>query len=269
MTFAMSTRMPLTGCRVLVTRARTQAGALTEQLQRLGATVVELPAIEIVPADPAPLDDAIRRLTSYDWIVFTSANAVRVFIDRLIAVHDNAAVSCGVKVTAIGHATAQTLLDAGVTVDLMPNRYIGESVVRDLESEGIGGQRILLPQAEIARDTVADGLRRAGAIVDVVVAYRTMLPDGHDPDEVRRLIADVDVVTFASPSSVRNVLTMAGGQISDAQIVCIGPVTADAAREAGLTVAGVADIHTTEGIIDTIVRLVERAQEEVPDGRHS
>ena len=266
---ATSTSVPLTGYRVLVTRARSQSGALINQLQQRGATVVELPAIEIAPADPEPLDAAVRRLRDYDWVVFTSANGVSAFIDRLWTVAQDVEDTSGVRIAAVGDATATRLREAGLSADLVPNRFIAESVVVEMAAQGIDGRRILLPQAEIARDTVAEGLRQAGAIVDVVVAYRTILPDGHDPDEVLQLIAGVDIVTFASPSSVRNVLTMARGWLADVPIVCIGPVTADAAREAGLPVAGVADTYTTEGLVDAIVRFVEHAEKEVPYGRHS
>ena len=257
---ATSTSLPLTGYRVLVTRARSQAGALTEQLTLRGATVVELPAIEIAPADPAPLDAAIEGLADYDWIVFTSANGVTAFVDRLHAHAKDAASVSGVRIAAVGNATARRVRESGLPVDLIPNRFIAESVVAELADHRIAGQRILLPQAEIARDTIAEGLRQAGATVDVVVAYRTVLPEGVDTDEVQRLIAGVDIVTFASPSAVRNVLAMAGGRLPNVHVVCIGPVTADAARGAGLEVAGVADTYTTEGLVDAIVRLVERAE---------
>ncbi|HYI16486.1 MAG TPA: uroporphyrinogen-III synthase [Thermomicrobiales bacterium] len=265
---AAITSSPLTGYRVLVTRARSQAGALTDRLQRLGATVVELPSIEIAPADPEPLDSAICNVTRYDWIVFTSVNGVDAFLNRL-SVHTQDAVSMSrVRIAAIGTATAQRLLDAGFNVDLMPDQFIAESVVAALASRNIDGQRILLPQAEIARDTVAEGLRRAGAIVDVVVAYRTILPDDYDSDHVQRLIAGVDVITFASPSSVRNMLVMADGRLPGVPVVCIGPVTANAASDAGLPVAGVADIYTTEGLVDAVVQFVERVEKGVPVGRH-
>lgn len=263
---ATSTSLPLTGYRMLVTRARVQAGTLTGQLERLGATVVELPAIEIAPADPVQLDAAIGEIAEYDWIVFTSANGVSAFDDRLRTLGLDATATSGVRIAAIGRATAGRLREAGYRVDLMPDQFIAESVVAVLATRGVAGQRILLPQAEIARDTVAAGLRSAGAIVDVVVAYQTVLPDGYDEREVRRVVAGVDIVTFASPSSVRNVLAMAGGELPDLPVVCIGPVTADAAREAGLAVAAVADTYTTEGLVDAIVRLVERAVKEVSDG---
>jgi uroporphyrinogen III methyltransferase / synthase len=266
---AMSTSLPLKGYRVLVTRAHAQAGALTGQLERLGATVIELPAIDIVPADPAPLDAAIRAMVDYDWIVFTSANGVSAFDSRLRALGLDPMATAGVRIAAIGKATAGRLRDAGYNVDLMPDRFIAESFVDVLAGHGVGGKRILLPQAEIARDAVAVGLRAAGAIVDVVVAYRTVVPDGYDEREVRGMIAGLDIVTFASPSSVRHLLAMAGGELPDRPVVCIGPVTADAAREAGLAVAAVADTYTTEGLSEALVRLVERAEKEVPDGRYS
>lgn len=265
---ATSTSLPLLGYRVLVTRAREQSATLTEQLKSLGATVVELPAIEITPADPEPLDSAIRNLANYDWIVFTSTNGVAAFMDRLDALELDSSTLFGVQVAAIGRATAERLQERGVRVDAVPERFIAESVVAELASLGIAGKRILLPQAEIARDTVAAGLRNAGAKVDVVIAYRTTLPDGHDVEHVRQLVAGIDIATFASPSSVRNALALAGGSLPATRVVCIGPVTADAAREAGLVVAAVASEYSIDGLAQAIVRLV-LDEEEVPDGNQS
>lgn len=261
-----STSQPLTGHRVLVTRARAQAGALTVRLEQLGATVIELPAIEIVPADPAVLDAAIRDLTRYDWIVFTSANGVSAFVDRLHALGLDTPTTFGIRVGAIGRATAQRLREHGICVDFLPERFVAESVVAALATLGVEGKRVLLPQAEIARDTVAAGLRQAGADVDVVVAYRTVLAGGYETRAVRRALADVDIATFASPSSVRNTLALAGDSLRGARVVCIGPVTADAARELGLTVAAVADEYSIEGLIEAVIRLVARVKQEVPDG---
>lgn len=265
---AARTSMQLTGYRVLVTRARAQAGALKERLASLGAIVVELPAIEIVPANQAVLDAAIQQLGRYDWLVFTSANGVAAFMDRFVALGLSPSALAGVQVGAIGRATSARLQEYGVDVEFMPERFIAESFVNELAAIGVAGKRILLPQAEIARDVVARGLREAGADVDVVVAYRTVLPDGHDTDDVRRLLEAVDIATFASPSAVRNAHTLTGGSLSGVRVVCIGPVTADAAREAGLDVAAVADEHTIDGLVEALVTLVEREVKGEFDGNH-
>lgn len=253
---------PLTGLRVLVTRASKQANALTEQLERFGATVVELPAIEIVTADTGPIDDALRRLGTYDWLVFTSANGVTALLERLAAIGLDTTAAAGVQIAAIGKATATRLRDSGLQVDFVPQRFVAEAFVEEMTSLGVAGKRVLLPQAEIARDVVAVGLREAGALVETVVAYRTVMPDEFDSDHMHGLFSDIDIATFASPSSVRNTLAIAGGNLPSGRVVCIGPVTAAAAREAGLIVAATADEHTMAGLVEAVVRLVEVDQEE-------
>jgi uroporphyrinogen-III synthase len=258
---------PLTGLRVLVTRARSQAAGVTVRLEELGASVVELPAIEIVPAEPGALDDALRQIANYDWLVLTSSNGVQAVANRLDALGLNWAGISGTKVAAIGKATADSLDRCGIAVDLIPDRFVGESIVAALAATGIAGQRILLPQAEIARETVADGLRQAGAAVDAIVAYRTVLPKEHDAETVRQSLAGVDIATFTSPSAVRNVVTLAMGQLPRLRIVCIGPVTAQAARDAGLDVDAVADEYSIDGLIDEVVRLATNPLREVQDGQ--
>ncbi|MDQ3548076.1 MAG: uroporphyrinogen-III synthase [Chloroflexota bacterium] len=266
---ATTISLPLTGRNVLVTRARAQAGTLKELLEQFGATVVELPSIEIVTANPDHMDTAIQNLTFYDWMVFTSANGVTAFSDRLQALGLDETATAGAHVCAIGWATAAQLQECGIRVDVVPERAIAESVVAELVALDVDGKRVLLPQAEVARDTLADGLRQAGAVVDVVVAYRTTMPDGYDVDRVRRLLDSVDIATFASPSSVRNAIALAGGSLPGMRVVCIGPVTAAAACEAGLTVAAVAAEHSIAGMVDAVVRLVECGEEGGPDGGHS
>jgi uroporphyrinogen-III synthase len=254
-------RLPLAGRTVLVTRARDQAAELTSRLEHAGASVVHIPTIEIVPADPAPLDAAIHRLDSYDWIVFTSANTVAIFADRLAAAGTGNGVLTA-RIAAVGSATAERLREAGLPVDLVPERFVAEAVVEALRHESIAGQRVLLPQADIARETLAQGLRDAGAGVDVIVAYLTVSPGGIDMDLVQATLDRVDLATFASPSSVRNLVALAGGRLPAFDVVCIGPVTAAAAREAGLNVVAVAETHTTQSMFETLIRLVERQRED-------
>ncbi len=263
---ATSTGRPLTGYRILVTRARKQASAFTGQLQQLGATVVELPAIEIVTADPGPIDDALRHLASYDWLIFTSANGVLAFVERMAAIGLDASATTDVRIAAIGSATATCVQNNGMQVDFVPQRFVAEAVVEEMEALGMAGKRVLLPQAEIARDVVASGLRRLGAQVDAIVAYRTVVPSGDDSEQIRRQLRDIDIVTFASPTSVRNTLTIAGGSLPAGRVVCIGPVTAGAAEEAGLTVAAIGEEHSIAGLIEAVIRLVESNQKEDFDG---
>jgi uroporphyrinogen III methyltransferase/synthase len=259
--------LPLAGQTVLVTRAREQSAALTGRLREAGANVVHVPAIEIVPTDHAPLDAAIRALASYAWIVFTSSNTVTIFVKRLEAIGREADLG-STRVAAVGSATAAALRSAGLPVDLIPEQFVAESVVEALACENINGKRVLLPQADIARETLANGLREAGAVVDAVVAYRTVVPDGIDSESVHALLDGVDVVTFASPSSVRNLVALAGGCLPHFAVVCIGPITAAAARDAGLNVVAVAETHTADCMVDTLVQYVEQHRE-VHDGERA
>ena len=258
---------PLSGMRVLVTRARSQASDLSNRLSQLGATPIELPTIEIVSAPVEPIDAAILRLDSYDWIVFTSVNGVEAFLARLDALNVAPQTQPNLKVAAIGRATAARLTAAGIDVDFIPDQFVAESVVAGLVNVGISGQRVLLPRAEIARDTLPAGLRAAGATVDVVVAYRTQPPAASTDLQVASILADhIDLATFASPSSVRNFVSLLDGAQLAAKVVCIGPVTAEAARAAGLTVDAVADEYSIPGLVESIVRLIESNAREVPNG---
>jgi uroporphyrinogen III methyltransferase/synthase len=253
-------RLPLAGQTVLVTRAREQAHPLTDRLRDAGATVVHLPTIEIISADPAALDAAIHVLDSYHWIVFTSANTVTIFAERLAASGRGVDVGSA-RVAAVGSATAAALRTAEIPVDLVPAQFVAEAIVEALVRENIDGKRVLLPQADIARETLAIGLREAGAVVDAIVAYRTVVPQGIDTASVHSLLDGVDVATFASPSSVRNLVALAGGGLPRFNVVCIGPITAAAAREAGLNVVAVAETHTAECMVESLVQFVEQQKE--------
>jgi uroporphyrinogen-III synthase len=252
---APESSLPLVGKRVLVTRSKKQAGELTALLQARGAEVLELTAIEIVPAPSEPIDAALERLDSYDWVVFTSVNGVGAVLDRLNALGDVPQRLGVARVAAIGRATAQRLRDAGVDVAFVPEQFVAESVVEGLVAQAVSGKRILLPRADIARDTLPDGLRDAGAIVDVVVAYRTTRPATVQDDvleAVRR--GAIDIATFASPSTVRNTLDLIGGALPEHVIVaCIGPITAAAASERGLRVDIEAAEYSIPGLVDAIV----------------
>ena len=181
----------LAGKRIVITRARGQAGDLAAKLEKLGAQVIELPTIEIQPAsDYAALDAALTRIGFYDWLIFTSANGVRFFLQRLtLAGLTIDAVRA--RICAIGPATRTEAENAGFHVELMPAEYVAESLVRAFEGHALEGRRVLLPRAAVARDVVPDELRRRGAEVDVVVAYRTGIPAGA-PAQAQRIFASGD-----------------------------------------------------------------------------
>ena len=247
---------PLFGKRVLVTRTRTQAGALSEVLYRRGADVIELPTIEIGPMeDYGQLDAALRHVDGYDWVIFTSVNAVQAVFGRFDALGLDARAFHRSKLAAIGPATADSLRGHGVVADFVPDEFLSEAVVKGLKRHGLKGGRVLLPRSDIAHGTLSLGLADLGATVDDVAVYRT-----DTPKEARQLLRDIisdgiDIATFTSSSTVSNLAQLLDsdlGPLSDATIGCIGPVTAATARELGLRVDILAGEHTIEGLVDAL-----------------
>lgn len=246
---------PLAGRRVVVTRAAQQADDLVSRLEALGADVMAMPALEVVPLPSAPLDTKLARLSSFDWLVLTSANGVDVLAGRMRDLDVAIDAATKPKVAAIGDATARRLADAGIPVDLVPERAIAESLLDALVVTGVAGKRVLLPVAEGARDVLAVGLRAAGARVEVVATYRTERPTGPATDDVAAIRSGaVDVVVFASPSAVRNTVEIVGQPFGPGvAVACIGPVTAAAARALQLEVAIEAAEHSIPGLVEAIV----------------
>ena len=255
------THRPLAGVRVVVTRARAQAAPMTRRLESLGAEAILAPTIEIVPPeDPGPLDAACARVGTFDWVVFTSANAVSFFVRRLADVGGVRRLR-GVRLCAVGAATAEALADRGLRTDLVPDEYRSEGVLRALHGQGaLTGSRVLLPRGNPARGLLPTELRRAGAEVTAVTAYRTAPADLEGrAAELRRMLGDgrVDVVTFTSGSSVRNFARaigeeQAGGLLRRAEVACIGPVTAAAASRLDIA----ATIVPAESTVPALVQAV-------------
>jgi len=255
-------RRPLSGRRVVVTRAAAQAGALAGRLRALGADVLELPALRLEPLDPAPLRNAVARLRGYAWLALTSQNAVRLLWDALRDAGLDARALAGVRVCAVGPATAGALLERGIAADVVPERFVAEGALAALaaRADEVRGSRVLYVTAEGARAVLPDGLRELGAEVDVVPAYRAVADERAvaEAEPLREALAAgaVDLVTFASASAVRNFVDAVGAELARrAPAATIGPVTSDAARAAGLTVAAEAGEATIEGL----VRVVEEA----------
>lgn len=253
---------PLTGLRIVVTRARRQAGALSEHLEELGAEVIEMPVIEI--ADPeswSELDQSIRLLAEgfFKWVVFTSGNSVEKVFGRIAHASLDARAFGRSKVAAVGSTTAGLLAHHGIRADLVPAKFTAADVAGAL---GRGSGRILLPRAEGAPPDVVDALSSNGWNVREVVAYRN-LPAGRDtPGASAIATRRFDVVTFTSASTVRNFLAVAGtpdtlgleaGGGGNRAVACIGPVTAAAATEAGLRVDVVAEEHSVPGLVRALV----------------
>ena len=252
---------PLFGQRILVTRTRQQASALSTRLRALGAEAIELPTIHIAPpGDWAPLDRAIAGLGNYDWIVFTSVNGVSAFWERLDRAGLDARALHVVRVAAIGPATAAGLQARGLRADYVPGEYVAEAVAAGLGD--VRGLRVLLPRADIARPALAGLLRGGGAEVDEVTAYCTLQPES-GAGELRDLLAGVTVATFTSSSTVRNLAAMARvagldlpRALARATIACIGPITAGTARDLGLSVHIVAEEYTIDGLVEALIRHV-------------
>ncbi len=239
----------LTGRRVAVTRPRAQAGALMEQLAARGAIPIAFPTIEIAPLDDTrQLDRAIAALNTYDWAIFTSANGVRAFFERMAAL-GGLAFPQATAAAAIGPATAQALAMEGVASRFVPSTYVAEAIAAEIGD--VQGRRILLPRAEIAREALAVALRQRGAQVDEVASYRTLQtePDAQAMAELQR---GVDAILFTSSSTVRGYVELAGRATGSAVIACIGPITAQTARELGLRVDAVAAEYTTGGLLQAL-----------------
>jgi uroporphyrinogen-III synthase len=252
---------PLSGVRVLVGRARHQAGALSGELRKLGATVLEIPFIEIrKPRSFQALDSALKSLADYDWLILTSANGVEAMWERLIKLRQRKANLKHLRIAAIGPATKKAIEQRGGKVDVVPKEYVAESVVRSLWRR-VNGKRVLLVRAKVARDVIPRELRRAGAQVHVVEAYETVVPQS-SRRRLRIALANPlrrpHVVTFTSSSTVRNfvaLLRSRGANLEGIGLASIGPVTSSSLRELGLRV----DIEAKEFTIPGLVEAIRRA----------
>ena len=253
---------PLHGKRILVTRARTQASALTEKLTALGAACIETPVIRIAPpADNyAALDHAIGELHSYQWIIFTSVNGVEHFFARLAHAEKDTRALGYAKVAAIGSATAEALRSYGIHADLVPAEFRAEAVVDTLKDILPPRARILLPRAQKARDVLPESLRAHGAAVDVAAAYETVPEMDGGAELAERLTnGEIDFVTFTSSSTVKNLVQQLGNitPLQQVKIACIGPVTADTARNFALEPDIVAETYTIDGLVNAIKEYVQ------------
>lgn len=256
--------LPLAGRRVLVTRARHQAGRLAEELRALGAEVLEVPAIEIAPPESyEPLDRALRNLSQYQWLIATSANAVAALRARMEVLGLSAKACSHLRIAAIGSATAQALLAMGLPPAITPPEYVAESLV-----EAIGGQtrgkHVLLARAAVARDVIPDALRAQGTRVDVVDAYRTVIP-ADSVTAIRTIFRSgraPDAATFTSSSTVANFLALlreAGVETpASLRAVSIGPITSRTLREHGWEPAAEAEPHDLAGLVEAVVRALNQ-----------
>ena len=241
--FARMGNAGVRGKKILITRAREQSGEFAARLNQLGAEVVEFPTIEIVPpSNWEALDQAIDRITSYDWMIFTSANGVHFFFQRLKEKKKTRHSLSGIKICAIGPATAKQLKGEGIRVDFIPKKFIAEAILHGFKKMGVEGNRILLARAKEARDVLPIGLRKMGTEVDVIEVYRTIKPRG-GARRIRKLLEEknIDMITFTSSSTVTHFVELLKGtdlkkMLKDIAIACIGPITAQTATERGMRV---------------------------------
>ena len=250
-------KKPLFGKTVLVTRSRSQASALSSLLEDEGARAVELPTIRFERAEPfTEMDLAIESLGEFQWVVFTSANGVEAFFDRMKELGQDARQFSGANVASIGPATSAALAKQGVITDLVPQQYLAESLLESVSEHVKPGDRILLPRADIGRNVLEEGLADMGAQVQRLVAYRTVTPP--ESKQLATELLDggsVDVVTFTSSSTVENLMGILEGDASKLNgpvVACIGPITAASAEAAGLRVNVVASEHTIPGLVEAI-----------------
>jgi uroporphyrinogen-III synthase len=267
----VTNNLPLAGCRVLVSRAKKQAGALSSALGKLGCHVIEVPFIEIRrPSSYQRLDLALRNLATYDWLILTSVNGVKALFDRMGRKHLNASAFAHLKIAAIGPATKSAIEQHGLRVTVTPKEYVAESVVAALHRR-VSGKRVLLVRAKVARDVIPRELRNAGAHVDVVEAYETIAPKSSEK-RLRSVLTSArkpHAITFTSSSTVRNFVHLLG--LSSARAILkktapgrgvhtasIGPVTSATLREFGLPVDIEAREYTIPGLVATIVAARQR-----------
>lgn len=253
-------RRPLFGRTVVITRAREQASDFKTALEGLGARCIEFPTISIAPPPSwDPIDEAVRQISTYNWVIFTSVNGVRSFMDRLLAAGKDVRELKGVRLAAIGPKTAEALESLMLRPDLVPGEYRAEAILEALAGENLRGMRFLMPRAMVAREILPEKLVELGAHVDVVPAYQTVLPE-EDAAGVVELIkaGEVDCLTFTSSSTVTNFFSLVGKEellpfLNKTAIASIGPITAETAEKFGLKTSIMPSEYTIQGLVDCIV----------------
>lgn len=250
---------PLFGKTIVVTRAREQASGLLKILKESGAECLEFPTIKIIPPESwEAIDKSIESISEYQWIIFTSVNGVKYFFKRLVQKGYDSRRLARAGVVAIGPKTASTLEDYGIVADIVPDSYRAESIISVLLAKGINGQKILIPRAREARDILPAELLKHGAMVDVVTAYETVMPESGTEEIINRLLSGtLDMVTFTSSSTVTNFLKMLKGHdvkdlLKDVALASIGPITSGTIIKNGLNVKVEAEEFTIDGLITAL-----------------
>ncbi len=253
-------KKPLFGKNIIITRAREQASSLSEKLTLLGANVIEFPTIEIVePDDFTEIDNAIKNLRTYNWLIFTSVNGVKLFFKRLYYHKKDVRELYNIKICAIGPKTAKTFKEFGIYPDVIPEKYQAEYVIESLEKEGIKGKKFLLPRAKVAREILPEKIKEKGGIIDIITVYKTVMPDINREEALHYLQNNkLDYITFTSSSTVKNFMEMFNDinikdLLKNVKIASIGPITSQTIAEYGLTPDIEAEKFTIEGLIEKIL----------------
>ncbi|ELK44080.1 uroporphyrinogen-III synthase [Brevibacillus agri BAB-2500] len=256
---AVGSRGPLTGKRIMVTRAKSQVQELVDKIERLGGGAYAFPLLKMIPpADKTKLDEAISELPSYDWVIFTSVNGVRFFLERMEQVGVGFAAFAG-KIAAVGPKTAQALTKHGLSVAVIPSDYVAEGLLASLHEQLQPGQRVLLPRADIARKALPAELKELGLAVTEVDAYQTVIDGSRAPEVAQQLQEGrIDVILFTSSSTVTHFIQAMApfaspGWLDQVRIACIGPITAETARKNGLAVDVVASEYTVDGLLEALL----------------
>ena len=248
---------PLFGRRIVVTRAASQSAPLTDKLAELGAEVIQMPATQVARLDLSPLRDIMQRLSEFNWLMFTSQNAVAIFWEQLLGGGHDARALAGLRIAAVGPATAGALLERGIAVDVIPERFVAEGLLEKLEErDDLQGSSVLYVTAEGSRDVLPDGLERLGAELTIIHAYRSV-QDGAGATRLQRALESgtVSAVTFTSASSVRGFVAAVGEELSvKAPAASIGPTTTEAISAAGIELLCEAEQSTTDALIDAVER---------------
>ncbi|MGZ8422443.1 MAG: uroporphyrinogen-III C-methyltransferase [Nitrospira sp.] len=263
---------PLFGKRILVTRPKLQAPAFSDLITAAGGEAVECPTIEIVPPeDWGPLNRALERLSTYNWLIFTSVNGIAPFMTRLMESQRDVRALAGLTMCCIGPRTAEALSAYGLRADVIPEQFQAEGILEALDGRPVRGMNVLIPRALVAREILPEQLRTRGATVDVVPVYRTIRP-AVATDRLREQLRTraIDIISFTSSSTVRNFVELFASReemlqlVGESTVACIGPITAATAREVGLTVHVMASQNTIPALADAIVESVANSAKARP-----
>jgi uroporphyrinogen-III synthase len=258
---------PLFGKKVLITRSKQQAASFSNKVHRLGGTPVEIPLISIQePLNREPLVHAISRLNKFDWIVFTSTNGVKFFLQALKEAKMDLELLKNKQIAVVGRKTLQVLEEANIKVDLIPNEFVAEALIDELKQRLSGGENILLPRGNLARDLLLNELEKIGSSVLDITVYETVLYDAHK-QELYELIKNnqIDVITYTSSSTVHHFVELLEGtdwrnHIAPVILAAIGPITAETLEQYHLTPTVIAERYTIDGLLDSIIEMVSKEE---------